>query len=610
MITCSACGTRNSEDAVVCATCQTSLHLGALVGTPVAHDEHHSDSMREEIADMPTVQPGINNVLGTNGQHFTDPLRVAPRLVPGMSIGHDRYLVERIIALGGMGAIYAAQDQHLHRPCAVKEMLDTFTAPKEREQSVEWFRREASMLHDLNHPAIPRVRDYFDDGGRYYLVMDLVNGQNLAEVLDREGQPWLSEMRVRNWAIQLCEVLSYLHHQNVIFRDLKPANVMVGPDERIKLIDFGIARSLRAQNEATVIVTFGFASPEQMQGHPEPRSDLFSLGATLHRLLTHHDPATNTPTVFDFPPIHIFRPDVTFEFQEIIMRSLAIRPSERWTSAGEMGRAIRSLPPLSKPTGGLSSLPQGGKQQGTAKADTQTPSRSLQHNTDISAQINNLLEHGRWQDARKLAQHMVEMMPANAQARKTLGLVYARMRPPDPQRALVEYQEALHLDEQDGEVHRRIGDVYLFILQNPADALQEYSLALRMRPGDFETIRLIGLCYEQTRTFDEARHRYAEVVRMAPHYIPGHMSYGQLGLQLGNLVEAERAFVEALRLNPSLPVARHLLSLVYEQQGRLQDALREAEYAVQVDQNDPDAHATLQRLRRASRNLKPQTHPR
>jgi serine/threonine protein kinase len=270
---CPSCGAANDEDAVLCVACQRELVVPAVQGPPAGA----------------AAYPGAPEAAqyGAQGYQLATQMeqqRAAPRLSPGANIGHDRYRIRRIVALGGMGAVYEAEDLHLHRPCAVKEMLDTFTEAKDRQQAVEWFRREASMLHDLNHPAIPRVRDSFEENGRYYLVMDFVHGRNLAEVLDREGPQGLPESRVRNWALQLCDVLSYLHHQGVIFRDLKPANVMIGPDDRVKLIDFGIARSLRAQNESTVIVTYGFAAPEQLQGHPEPRSDIFSLGATLHRL--------------------------------------------------------------------------------------------------------------------------------------------------------------------------------------------------------------------------------------------------------------------------------------------------------------------------------------
>jgi Protein kinase domain/Domain of unknown function (DUF4062)/TIR domain len=267
----------------------------------------------------------------------------------GEIIGFGRYCIERVIAFGGMGIVYAARDQHLQRHCAVKELLDSFTGDEERREAIDWFRREANLLHDLHHSAIPRVRDWFEENGRYYLVMDFIPGRNLAEVIDQERPHWLSEGRVRDWGIQVCHVLGYLHHLNIIFCDIKPANLMATIDksgkEQIKLIDFGVARNLHAQHETKVVVTYGFAAPEQMQGQPEPRSDIYSLGSTLHCLLSRHNPATNKPNIYDFPSIRTLRPDITAEFESVIIRALAARPTDRWATADDMGSAIEALPP-------------------------------------------------------------------------------------------------------------------------------------------------------------------------------------------------------------------------------------------------------------------------
>ncbi len=577
---CVSCGAENADDAAQCAKCGQPMHALAPVQGPSAGA---------------AAYPGApeSSYYGARGYQLGSQMeqqRIAPRLSPGATIGRDRYRIRRVVALGGMGAVYQAEDQNLHRMCAVKEMLDSFTDPADRQQVVEWFKSEAGMLHDLNHPAIPRVRDYFEEDGRYYLVMDFVEGRNLAEILDQEGVQ--SEDRVRRWAIQLCDVLSYLHHQNVIFRDLKPANVMVGPDDRVKLVDFGIARSLRAQNESLVIVTYGFAAPEQLQGLPEPRSDIFSLGATMHRLLTLHDANNNKPMIFNFPPVRAVRPDVTPGFEFIIMRALAPRPTDRWNTAGEMGRAIRALPPLPPANSimGRNGLTAGG-----------AISRPLLPYDALIAQARDHLENQRWAEALKTARKAVESNPQNAMGHKLLGQAFARARPPDPQRALAAYQESLRLNPNDAETYRLIGDVYLFLLQRPQDAIPEYRRALQVNNMDSETHRFLGMCLEQTNQLEYARREFAESVRMAPHYVPAHMSYGQLCFRLNLLGEAERAFVEALRLNPGMPVARHLLAQIYERQGRMDEALREAEYAVQVDPHDQPAQATLARLRKSVR---------
>ncbi|TME12991.1 MAG: serine/threonine protein kinase [Chloroflexi bacterium] len=233
------------------------------------------------------------------------------RLASGTILSTGRYKIEKSVAAGGMGAVYRAIDTRFNRPCAVKEMLDEFQSDNERTQAVEWFGREATLLLDLNHPCIPRVRDFFVEGGKHYLVMDFIEGKTLGEVLEKEGNVvgvngtrGVPEARARSWAQQLCSVLSYLHRQTppIIFRDLKPSNIMVTDNNEVKLIDFGIARTFQTQRQSTIIMTIGYAPPEQLHGMPEPRSDIYALGATLHRILTHHDAANNKPSIFSFPP--------------------------------------------------------------------------------------------------------------------------------------------------------------------------------------------------------------------------------------------------------------------------------------------------------------------
>src|SRR6266849_3485288 len=289
------------------------------------------------------------------------------RLATGTLLSGDRYKIDRLVAAGGMGAVYRAIDARFNRPCAVKEMLDEFQNDNERNQSVEWFGREATMLLDLSHPCIPRVRDFFVQDGKHYLVMDFIEGRTLGEVLEKEGNVaglngarGVSEARARSWAQQVCSVLSYLHRQAppIIFRDLKPSNVMVTTRDEVKLIDFGIARTFQSQRQATIIMTVGYAPPEQLHGMPEPRSDLYALGATMHRLLTRHDAANNKPSIFSFPPIRALRPDVSVAFEQVIMRALSPVLEQRWSSAAEMERAIINLPTITV-TPPLGSIPVG-----------------------------------------------------------------------------------------------------------------------------------------------------------------------------------------------------------------------------------------------------------
>jgi Protein kinase domain len=234
-----------------------------------------------------------------------------------------RYVIQRLIGGGGMGMVYLAHDQRLsNRPCALKEMVDHFIDPQQRIEANDYFAREADTLAQLKHPAIPAISDRFDDQNRHYLVMEYVEGRNLEEEIAVRGGP-LPEGLVIDVARQLCDVLGYLHGlvPPVVYRDMKPSNVMLTEKGRVVLVDFGIARLFKAARKGTMIGTLGFAPPEQYQGIADPRSDIYSLGATLHYIVTGRDPEKFPP--FSFPPVRELRPDISSNLAGAIDRALA-----------------------------------------------------------------------------------------------------------------------------------------------------------------------------------------------------------------------------------------------------------------------------------------------
>jgi outer membrane protein assembly factor BamB/tRNA A-37 threonylcarbamoyl transferase component Bud32 len=259
-----------------------------------------------------------------------------------------RYKVLGVIGVGGMGAVYKARDMrftHVQRLCAVKEMVNTATDPQLREMIVRNFEREASILATLNHPAIPQVHDYFTEGSRSYLVLEYIHGSDL-ETLISETEGFFSEAKVIDWAVQLCDVLSYLHNHKprpVVFRDLKPSNIMLDEHDRIRLVDFGIAKLFQSGEKGTMIGTEGYSPPEQYRGNAEPRGDIYALGATLHHLLSKQDPRMEPPFSFHERPIHKTNPTVSREFVEVLNRALEYDVNKRWGSAEEFKRALLNL---------------------------------------------------------------------------------------------------------------------------------------------------------------------------------------------------------------------------------------------------------------------------
>jgi len=260
-------------------------------------------------------------------------------IAPGTIVG-GRYRVVRALGGGGMKLVYLAEDLRLAgRSCALAEMVDSITSHELQQQAVVAFQREADMLAQLANEHIPRIFDRFSEANRHYLVMEYIDGDTLEDELRSNGGK-LPPARVIEIARQILTTLEYLHNLEppVIYRDLKPSNVMVTRDGMAKLIDFGIARHFAPLSNATMIGTQGYAPPEQYRGRVETRSDLYALGATMHHALSGRDPAAEPP--FSFPPLRKLCPDLDSSLAALVDQALAYDVVNRMHDATEFKRRL------------------------------------------------------------------------------------------------------------------------------------------------------------------------------------------------------------------------------------------------------------------------------
>ena len=272
-----------------------------------------------------------------------------------------RYQIISSLGRGGMGAVYRAWDARLNVPVALKEMmpqpgLDPHALTQLRQQ----FEQEAVVLAHLHHPHLVRVTDFFEEGGNAYLVMEFVEGESLANCIGRQGA--LPEADVLAWAGQLLDALGYCHGQGVIHRDVKPQNVIVRPDGQAVLVDFGLVKLWDPHDPHTMTVVRGmgtpeYASPEQYGAdaeHTDPRSDIYSLGATLYHALTGQAPLAANRRTSDperFLPPRRLNTQVSVPVEAAVLRAMELARGQRFGSTQEMWAALQhSVPaPIAPP---------------------------------------------------------------------------------------------------------------------------------------------------------------------------------------------------------------------------------------------------------------------
>ncbi len=257
----------------------------------------------------------------------------------------QRYGILAQAGRGGFGAVYKAKDtQFGNRLVAIKEMSQSNIDTQDLVAATETFNHEAMLLAHLTHPNLPRIYEQFTENGRSYLVMDFIEGETLQDHLHRLAHTTLPIEKTLDIALQLCSVLEYLHTRQppIVFRDLKPANIMLTPSGHVYLIDFGIARHFKPgqQKDTAALGSSGYAPPEQYgKSQTTTRADIYSLGATLHQLLTQDDPSE---TPFRFAPLHLTDP-LLVGLDTLVMSMVSVEINKRPESVFYVEQELRSI---------------------------------------------------------------------------------------------------------------------------------------------------------------------------------------------------------------------------------------------------------------------------
>lgn len=254
---------------------------------------------------------------------------------------NNKYEILKLVGKGGMSKVYLAMDTNIHKPWAVKE-IDKTVRDQNNEVIIQSAIAEANLIKELDHNAIVRIVDIIDEPDKIFIIEDFIDGETLNAIVLREGaQP---QEKVIRWAIQICSALEYLHTRKppIIYRDMKPANVMLKPEGNVKIIDFGIAREYKEHNteDTKCLGTKGYAAPEQFggKGQTDARTDVYCLGVTLYYLVTGMNPSEPPYEIY---PIRHWNPKLSSGLEAIILKCTRPNPSERFQSCAELSYALQ-----------------------------------------------------------------------------------------------------------------------------------------------------------------------------------------------------------------------------------------------------------------------------
>ncbi len=273
-------------------------------------------------------------------------------ILKAQTVLKDRFVIESLIATSHVSRMYKGKDLEEKKDVAIKELLvEGFLNLAERKQAVEQFQFEADLLLKLTHDNLPKFEDYFSCNERKYLVMEYIYGEKLSEVV-KKTQDFLREQQVIAWGLEVCDIFNYLHTRKpspIIFRGLCPDNVILTPEKKLKLIDFGISKIFDPQAKTLAVAKTAkmYYSPmEQYTTQTDERTDIYSLGATLYYLITKTHPIDAIDRTINDLPLSLcrkFNPNISPEFENIILKAMELSPNRRYENIPAIRTALEAL---------------------------------------------------------------------------------------------------------------------------------------------------------------------------------------------------------------------------------------------------------------------------
>jgi serine/threonine protein kinase/cytochrome c-type biogenesis protein CcmH/NrfG len=524
------------------------------------------------------------------------------RLLVGALL-RQRFRIIAPLGTGGMGAVYQAEDTQLgNRLLAIKEMNQSSLDPQEQREAADAFRHEAVMLARLQHPNLPTIFDHFEENGRWYLLMSFIEGETLEEYLRRSLSGKLPLNEVVQIGIDLCVVLGYLHNQQpaIVFRDLKLANVMRTPEAHLYLIDFGIARHFKPgqAKDTAYFGSMGYAPPEQYgKAQTTPRSDIYSLGAILHQLLSGHDPSA---TPFRFPALETLVPGAPAELAALITQMVDLDEEKRPASAALVKQELLAIQQASR-------APLPARNIGVTATQPETvvvsppPVSAMRVTAPTPAVVpapvtapeltkEQWLERGnahfkakRYREALAAYSQATRLDTHFAEAYKYKSFALYKLN--RYKETLVSCEQALHLNPDDITLYQCKADT-LEALGRYEEAIQAYDQAINCDLTDVYSYCRKADVLEALGRREEALLILEQAIYLAPTDVRGYYGKADVLEALGRREEALLVLDQAMRLAPTDIHGYKTRAILLEALDRNEEALSAREKVILLDPND------------------------